>query len=35
MATTRLAFLDLDKDTSVRGGAALVLYEQERGSREG
>ena len=28
LATTRIAFLDLDKDTSVRGGAALVLYEQ-------
>jgi glucokinase len=33
LATTRLLFLDLDKDTSVRGGAALVLYEQERASR--
>jgi predicted NBD/HSP70 family sugar kinase len=32
MATTRLTILDLDKDTSVRGGAALVLYEQELGS---
>jgi glucokinase len=32
LATTRLAFLDLDKDTSVRGGAALVLYEREQGS---
>ena len=31
-ATTRLAFLDLDKDTSVRGGAALVLYEREQRS---
>jgi glucokinase len=30
LATTRLAFLDLDKDISVRGGAALVLYERER-----
>jgi glucokinase len=30
LATTRIAFLDLDKDTSVRGGAALVLYERER-----
>jgi hypothetical protein len=30
LAATRIAFLDLDKDTSVRGGAALVLYERER-----
>jgi hypothetical protein len=29
VATTRLAFLDVDKDTSVRGGAALFLYERE------
>jgi glucokinase len=29
-ATTHLAFLDLGKDTSVRGGAALVLYEWEQ-----
>jgi glucokinase len=32
LATTRVIFLDLDKDTSVRGGAALVLYEREQGS---
>jgi glucokinase len=32
LATTRLAFLDVDKDTSVRGGAALFLYEQARSS---
>lgn len=32
LATTRLAFLDLDKDTSVRGGAAPFLYEQARSS---
>jgi glucokinase len=31
LATTDLTFLDLDKDTSVRGGAALVLYEGEQG----
>jgi len=35
LATTRVIFLDLDKDTSVRGGAALVLYEAEqRSSRQ-
>lgn len=34
LATTRLAFLDLDKDTSVRGGAALFLYERARGSEQ-
>lgn len=28
VATTRLAFIDLDKDTTVRGGAALVAYAQ-------
>ena len=33
LATTRLAFLDLGKDTSVRGGAALVLYEREQSSK--
>jgi glucokinase len=27
LATTRIAFVELDKDTAVRGGAALVLYE--------
>jgi len=32
LATTRVIFLDLDKDTSVRGGAALVLYEREQSS---
>jgi len=32
LATTRLAFLDLGKETSVRGGAALVLYEWEQAS---
>lgn len=32
LATTRLTFLDLDKDISVRGGAALVLYEREQGA---
>ncbi len=26
LATTKLAFIDLDKDTTVRGGAALVAY---------
>jgi glucokinase len=26
LATTQLAFIDLDKDTTVRGGAALVAY---------
>jgi glucokinase len=26
LATTRISFLDLDKDTSVRGGAALARY---------
>lgn len=30
LATTHIAFLDLDKDTTVRGGAALVLYELDR-----
>jgi glucokinase len=30
LASTRLAFLDLGKDGSVRGGAALVLHERER-----
>lgn len=30
LATTHLAFLDLDKDTSARGGAALFLYEAAR-----
>jgi glucokinase len=30
LATTQLAFLDLGKDDSVRGGAALALYERER-----
>jgi len=34
LATTRVIFLDLDKDTSVRGGAALVLYEREQASRD-
>ncbi len=33
LATTDLTFLDLDKDTSVRGGAALVLYEGNRARR--
>jgi len=32
LATTRVIFLDLGKDTSVRGGAALVLYEREQSS---
>lgn len=32
LATTRLIFLDVDKDSSVRGGAALFLYEQARSS---
>ena len=32
LATTQVIFLDLGKDTSVRGGAALVLYEHEQGS---
>jgi len=32
LAATQVIFLDLDKDTSVRGGAALVLYEQEQAS---
>jgi glucokinase len=32
LATTKLIFLDLAKDTSVRGGAALFLYERERRS---
>ena len=27
LATTQLQFIDLDKDTSVRGGAALVAYQ--------
>ena len=30
LAATQVIFLDLDKDTSVRGGAALVLYEREQ-----
>lgn len=30
LATTRIVFVDLDKDTTVRGGAALVRYEQGR-----
>jgi glucokinase len=30
LASTRLVFLDLGKDGSVRGGAALVLHERER-----
>ncbi len=30
LATTRITFLDLGKDSSVRGGAALVLHERER-----
>jgi predicted NBD/HSP70 family sugar kinase len=30
LATTHIAFLDLDKDTTVRGGAGLVLYELGR-----
>ena len=30
LATTEISFLDLDKDRSVRGGAALVLHERER-----
>jgi glucokinase len=30
LASTRIAFLDLGKDSSVRGGAALVLHERER-----
>jgi glucokinase len=34
LATTRVIFLDLNKDTSVRGGAALVLYEREQASRD-
>jgi glucokinase len=34
LATTQVIFLDVGKDTSVRGGAALVLYEQERASRD-
>ena len=34
LATTRVIFLDLDKETSVRGGAALVLYEREQASRD-
>jgi glucokinase len=32
LATTRVIFLDLGKDISVRGGAALVLYEREQSS---
>ncbi|MGH7354909.1 MAG: ROK family protein [Candidatus Rokuibacteriota bacterium] len=31
VATTRVAFIDLDKDTTVRGGAALVAYNQMGG----
>ena len=30
LATTKISFLDLGKDSSVRGGAALVLHERER-----
>ena len=30
LATTRITFLDIGKDSSVRGGAALVLHERER-----
>jgi glucokinase len=30
LATTQITFLDLGKDSSVRGGAALVLHERER-----
>ena len=30
LATTRIAFLELDKQTTVRGGAALVRYEMAR-----
>ena len=30
LATTHIAFLDLDKDITVRGGAGLVLYELGR-----
>jgi glucokinase len=30
LATTRIAFLELDKETTVRGGAALVRYEVAR-----
>lgn len=32
LAATQVIFLDVGKDTSVRGGAALVLYEQAQGS---
>jgi predicted NBD/HSP70 family sugar kinase len=31
LGTTEIRFLDLAKDATVRGGAALVLYERERG----
>ena len=30
LAATRLEILSLDKDATVRGGAALVRYESER-----
>jgi glucokinase len=32
LAATQVIFLDLGKDISVRGGAALVLYEREQSS---
>jgi hypothetical protein len=32
LAATQVIFLDLGKDTSVRGGAALILYEREQSS---